>query len=231
MTTSYIPTDIPTNSPANTLEVGVILLISTHCAHCALALQILTGMVKQGRIAKLEVINLEQSPQTARRMGVRSVPWMRIGDFVFEGVQTQQEISNWVSRAADPNGERDYLQELLVTGKVNDVIAYIRKRPAALKVVSGFLDDADAKINLKLGVGVVFETFAGEAVMADVIPDLTHYLEHNDPRVRADACHYLSLSGDKTLIPEIKKCLQDEDKDVREIATDGLQQLQDSADD
>ncbi len=216
---------------SSTRKVTVLLLISTHCAHCAAALQIFTGMVKQGQIAKLEIINLEQLPDMAKQMGVRSVPWMQIGDFVFEGVMSQQEILSWVSRVADPQGEHDYLQELLLSGKVNDVVGYIRKRPQALKVISSFLDDADAKINLKLGVGVVFETFASEALMDDVIPDLIRYLEHNDPRVRADACHYLALSGRRTLIPVIRKCLQDEDKDVREIAADGLQQFQDTDDD
>ncbi len=203
----------------------VLLLISTHCTHCESVLQILTRMIKQGEIAQLKVVNLEQLPHIAEEMGVRSVPWIQLGDFIFEGVQTQQAITNWIKNIGTEQGERHYLDMMLTDGHVNEVISYIRKRPQALAVVASFMTDADAKINLKLGVGVVFEEFATDSVMDLAVPVLLEFLNNNDPRVRGDACHYLSLAGRREYIPVIQKCLEDENKDVREIARDGLESL------
>lgn len=205
--------------------VTVLLLISTHCAHCSAALQALTAMVKQGDITRLEIVNLEQDPDLGEKMGVRSVPWMRIGEFVFEGAQTPGEIKHWVRQAGSKSGEKKYLEELLISGGVNEVIQYIRNNPDAIKVVASLMADADAKINLKLGIGVVFEEFATDPVVEHALPLLKHYLKDDDARIRGDACHYLSLTGDKTYIPLLEACLEDDSEDVREIAQDGLDVL------
>ncbi len=205
---------------------AVMLLLSTHCTHCQVALQTLTAMVKQGDIAQLKVINLEQSPGMAEKMGVRSVPWMQIGDFVFEGEQTPQAINDWIKKAGTERGERQYLQQNLTDGNITEVIHYIRSKPPAIKVVTDFMADEDAKINLKLGIGVVLEEFATDPVIGDALPVLQQFLSHNDARVRADACHYLSLTGRDEYIPEIEKCLRDEDAEVREIAQESLAAIQ-----
>jgi len=43
--------------------------------------------------------------------------------------------------------------------------------------------------------------------------------------VRADACHYLGLSGDAAARPWLDARLGDNDADVREIAAESLQAL------
>jgi len=201
---------------------AVMLLLSTHCAHCQVALQTLTAMVKQGDIAQLKVINLEQSPGMAEKMGVRSVPWIQLGDFIFEGAQSPQIIKDWIKKAGTGQGEQQYLQQSLTDGNINEVIHYIRKNPRAIEWLTGLMIDEDAKINLKLGIGVVLEEFATDAVIDYALPVLRQFLSHSDARVRADACHYLSLTGRDEYIPEIKKCLQDENAEVREIAQESL---------
>lgn len=212
-------------------ETEVLLLISTHCAHCAAVLQIVTAMVKQGSIARLSIINLEQSPEVAQQMGVRSVPRLQIGSLVFEGELTQQEITQWLSLAGSKEGERRYLENLLIEGQVNQAIDYIKKQPDAIKTVAEFMLDAEAKINLKLGVGVIFEEFASgseqslTSVMDRVIPQLLEYVKHTDARIRSDACHYLSLTRRREFLPVFKQCLQDENPDVREIAQESLDEL------
>ncbi|MFA5082687.1 MAG: HEAT repeat domain-containing protein, partial [Hydrogenophilaceae bacterium] len=45
---------------------------------------------------------------------------------------------------------------------------------------------------------------------------------HGDARVRADACHYLSLTRSAEARAYLTHCLQDEDDVVREIATESL---------
>ncbi|HHO58685.1 MAG TPA: HEAT repeat domain-containing protein [Thiotrichales bacterium] len=209
---------------------AVLLLISTHCAHCAAALQIVTAMVKQGEIAELNIVNLEQKPEVAEAMGVRAVPWMRIGELVFEGQMTQQAIRDWIDRAGAQDAESGYLSERLVEGDVNQAIAYIRKHPESITLLVELMKDADARINLKLGIGVVFEEFATDPVMDAAVPELLALLKHEDARVRADACHYLSLTGRAELVEKLEPCLSDDDATVREIGRESIAALQDRAD-
>ena len=41
-------------------------------------------------------------------------------------------------------------------------------------------------------------------------------------RVRADACHYLALTGKQKVLPVLQAMLQDDDPQVREVAAEGL---------
>jgi len=206
-------------------EPEVLLLTSSHCVHCTAVMQVVTAMVKQGDIAALKIINLEKRPELAQQLGVRSVPWLKIGEFVFEGELSAIEIKHWIDEAGAQQGEKVYLSGMLIEGKVDKVIDYIKQTPDALQTVAEFMLDADAKINLKLGVGVIFEEFAMDSLIDGVIEQLLEYINHEDARVRGDACHYLSLTGRKAFIPVFENCLLDNDADVRAIAQESLDDL------
>ena len=203
----------------------VLLLISSHCAHCAAVLKVVTAMVKQGDMTALKIMNLEKVPELAQQLGVRSVPWLKIGEFVFEGELTAAEIQHWMNEVSSEQGEKVYLYEMLIDGNVDKVIDYIKQTPHALQTVAKFMLDADAKINLKLGVGVIFEEFASDALVDTVIPQLLAYIDSDDARVRGDACHYLSLIGRDEFVPVFEECLLDDNVDVREIAQESLDEL------
>ena len=63
-----------------------LLLIATGCNHCPAVLEGLSRLLKQGRIGRLDVVNLAVHPETGQALGVRSVPWTRIGPFELEGL-------------------------------------------------------------------------------------------------------------------------------------------------
>jgi HEAT repeat protein len=52
---------------------------------------------------------------------------------------------------------------------------------------------------------------------------------HADARVRADACHLLSLTQAGEAGTWLQACLQDADAEVREIAAESLQTLEERA--
>jgi HEAT repeat protein len=58
-----------------------------------------------------------------------------------------------------------------------------------------------------------------------VAPELGALTRHADARVRADACHLLSLTHAAEARPWLQACLQDADAEVREIAAESLQTL------
>lgn len=203
----------------------VLLLTGTHCSHCPLVLSALTILDKQGIIASLEVVNVEEDPEFAERLGVKTVPWLRIGWYELEGLHSKNELQQWAELAGSKQGAIAYFSEALAAGQVNKVLSILNRHAELMPYIFDLLADADAKINIRLGVGVVMEEYAGDAVFAQYISRLGELSQHQDARVRSDACHYLSLTGNRQATPYMQALLEDDNAEVREVAEESLEDL------
>lgn len=204
-----------------------LLLISTHCPHCPAMLSALADLVKQGMIGRLEAVNLEQRPEIGQSLGVRSVPWLRIGRVELAGVHSKAELADWAAKADSEAGMADYLHMLLGEGQLPHAQALIEADPALLAAVLPIVGNVDASLNVRLGAGVLLENFAATDTLLALLPRLGELSQNADARVRADACHYLGLTGDATAQPWLEARLTDDDADVREIAAESLQAISD----
>lgn len=202
-----------------------LMLLATHCPHCPTMLTALADLVKQGVIASLEAVNLEKKPDVAKRLGVRTVPWVRIGWYELEGLHSKAELQKWAELAGTSEGDIAYFSEVLAAGQVNKVLAILKKHPELMTYMFDLLTDADAKINIRLGVGVVMEEYASSDGFAKYIPKLGEMTRHRDNRVRSDVCHYLSLTKNREAIPYVSALLEDESAEVREVARESLEDL------
>jgi len=202
-----------------------LLLISTHCPHCPTVLGALADLIKQGMIGRLEAVNLEQHPEVGQSLGVRSVPWVRIGRIELAGVHSKAELAEWSAKADSDAGMADYFHMLLKDGQLPRAQAMIEADPALLAAVLPIVGNVDASLNVRLGAGVLLEEFAGTGTLAALIPQLGELSQHADARVRADACHYLGLTGEATARPWLDARAADDDADVREIAAESLQNI------
>jgi len=206
-----------------------LMLLGTHCPHCPSVLGSLSELVKQGVIARLEVVNLEQRPETGRELGVRSVPWVRIGQFELAGLHSKAELQSWAEQAGSEQGMTKYIEQLLGEGEVKRVLEMIANDHGLLHALIGLVSDADAKINARLGAGVIMEEYEGEPELLALIPELGELTRHEDARVRSDACHYLSLTHDVSVKKYIEPLLDDDHEDVREVAEESLAALNDES--
>ncbi len=202
-----------------------LLLISTHCPHCPAVLAALADLVKQGAVGRLEAVNLEQHPEVGQALGVRSVPWVRIGRIELAGVHSKTELAEWAAKANTEAGAADWFHLLLKEGQLPRAQAAIESEPALLAAVLPIVGNVEASLNVRLGAGVLLETFSGTEPLRALLPRLGELSEHADARVRADACHYLGLTEDAAARPWLEARLDDEDADVREIAAESLQAL------
>ncbi len=202
-----------------------LLLLSTHCPHCPAALAALADLVKQGTVGRLEAVNLEQRPEVGQALGVRSVPWVRIGRIELAGVHGKAELAEWAAKADSEAGLADWFHLLLKEGQLPRAQAAVEADPALLAAVLPIVGNVEASLNVRLGAGVLLETFAGSDTLRALLPRLGELSQHVDARVRADACHYLGLSGDVAAKPWLEARLKDDDADVREIAAESLQAL------
>ena len=212
----------------NNTPPEALMLLGTHCPHCPSVLASLSELVKKGVISKLEVINLEQRPETGRELGVRSVPWVKIGPFELAGLHSTAELNTWAEQAGSEQGMTRYFEELLGEGEVMRVLEMIASDHGLLHALIGLVSDVDAKINARIGAGVIFEDYEGKPELLALVPELGELTRHPDPRVRSDACHYLSLTHDASVTEYIEPLLQDADDDVQEVAEESMAVLKDA---
>lgn len=185
----------------------------------------MTELVKQGWLGRLDVVNVEVRAELARDLGVRTVPWVRIGPFALSGARRRAELLDWIGRVGRSDGMADYFHSLLRDGHLAQVLDAVRRHPDALAALLPIVANPEASINVRIGAGVVFEEFAGQAPMRALTDHFGRLTGHDDARVRADACHYLSLTRSPTARPYLERCQQDDDGMVREIASEGLAAL------
>jgi HEAT repeat protein len=203
----------------------VLLFIASQCPHCPNVLSGLADLLKRGLVGRLEAINIESHPESAQALGVRSVPWLRMGLFQLTGARSPAELEIWARRAVSAAGMSDAFHDLLKQADLAQVLQLIQAEPARLAALLAIVANPEASLNVKLGVGVVFEEFAGQPALRHLVADLGGLTQHEDARVRADASHLLSLTQAAEARPWLLAGLQDENAEVREIAAESLQAL------
>jgi hypothetical protein len=203
----------------------VLLFIASQCPHCPTVLSSLADLLKRGLIGRLEAINIESHPESAQALGVRSVPWLRMGLFQLTGARSPVELEIWARRAVSADGISDAFHDLLKQADLAQVLQLIQAEPTRLAALLPIVANPEASLNVKLGVGVVFEEFAGQPALRQLVADLGELTQHEDARVRADASHLLSLTQAAEARPWLLAGLQDENAEVREIAAESLQAL------
>ena len=203
----------------------VLLLIGPGCPHCAALLEVLSKLVKEGTIARLSIVNVAAQPQEARDLGVRTVPWLRLGDFELEGAHTEGEIRQWLQRLNSKEGRSVYFNDLLLAGKLDKVIDQVRNDADNLRALLLLAADAELDMKVQLGISAVFEELQGDEILQNVVDDLGALIDSDNPRVRADAAHFLALTRSDNAIPYLKRLSRDDNNDVREIASDALDEL------
>jgi len=206
-----------------------LLLVAPGCPHCAAVLAALAELVKKGTIGRLEVVNIAIHPDAAQAVGTRSVPWIRIGTYELTGNYTQAELTQWAERAQEAKDANAYIKELLEQQRLDQAVAYAKAHPEQLPALLTLLQEKDQSLTVRFGLGALFEELADTPALAALVPALGELSRHDQANLRADAAHYLGLSGSAEAIPFLEPLLEDPDPNVREIAADSLERLEGSS--
>jgi thiol-disulfide isomerase/thioredoxin len=200
-----------------------LMLMGTHCPYCPSVLKALQALVEAGDISHLETHNIEENPEIARELGVRSVPWVRIGPFELEGLRSEKEFRKWAIKAAASAGHTDWLDELLSSGNISKPLELIKSDPSMMDALLKLFADPDTQLNTQIGISAIMEDLQGTDTLSAIVDQLGELTQHEDARIRGDACHYLALSGNSRAAGFIKPLLDDSDAHVREIAKESLE--------
>ncbi|MBF0283553.1 MAG: ribosomal protein S18-alanine N-acetyltransferase [Magnetococcales bacterium] len=222
-----VPNPLTESTPPTAL-----LLVAPGCPHCAGVLEGLMTLTKEGALRRLEVINAAADPAAAEALGVLSVPWLRLGErFILEGDLPLSKLRFWLEQLALPDPVKAtavYFDHLFAAGRRQRVEAQIRQTPELLSAFATLLGDEGVEINTRLGIGAVLEELHGSGLAWGLAPDLLPLLRHPNPRLRGDACHYLSLTESPLALEPLRALLRDSHPDIREMAAEGLETLEES---
>ena len=196
------------------------------CSHCPVVMEMLTRLIKEGKLGRLEIINLARHPTAAKATGVRSVPWTRIGPFELEGVHSYGELARWAEHAAVGSGFDTYYSHLLETQQLDKVLTLVRERPPTLSDLTRLLTTLETPMGVRIGVGAVLEELAESELLNTVVPELVALTRSSHSQIRADGCHYLSLSNSPKALAAVRTLLNDGDLEVRQIAKESLSILE-----
>ena len=202
------------------------LFIATGCQHCPAVLQALTELLKNGDISSLEAINIQQAPERAAELNIRSVPWLRLGPFELTGLRSKTELMQWIQRINEPAAMADYFSELITSGELVKIHAILKDNPEYFEHLISMMADQDTTLSVRIGVGAVIEEFTADPLLIQHINKIGKHTLNDDARIRNDACYYLGLSRNPLAEPYIRPLLDDPDADVRETAQDALEEIQ-----
>ena len=202
-----------------------LLLLGSHCPYCPTVLKGLENLVKSGVIGKLVAVNIEQRPDVARELNVRSVPWVRIGPFELDGLRSEKELRTWAEAAGTESGLASYLDELLSTGKIDQAIKLITNSPGAMKALLVLFSNPETQLNARIGISAIIEHLAGSELLQRIVDTLGGLSRHHEARIRADAAHYLGLTGSRKAVRYLERLTQDTDQDVKAVAAESLDLL------
>lgn len=204
----------------------VLLLVSSNCPHCHLMMTLLEQKYQQGLLSKLEIVNIEQNQAVAEKYSVRSVPWLKLGNFVFSGAMTASELDKWIDACQQTEGDQLYLQSNLEKGNLQGVIDYISEHPDSLSSLLRLLFEDTLKMNVRIGIGAVVEHFSGSSQLQQALPVIREILKDPQGENRADACYYLALTGHEDIKEDLQALLKDSNHEVRSIAEETLAELE-----
>lgn len=196
-----------------------------HCPYCPTVLKGLQALEQSGDIGNLETVVIEDQPDVAAELGVRSVPWVRIGPFDLPGLRSEQELREWAQKAGSQAGMMNYLDELLSSGGIDKGLELVRNDPGAMDALLALFASTDTRLNTRIGISAIMETLEGTEQLQELVDELGRLTGHEEPGIRGDACHFLALSGSNRAIAHIKPLLDDPDASVREIAQESLEEL------
>lgn len=202
------------------------VLLGTHCPHCPAILHSLSELVKKGEISQLHAINIEAAPEVAQKYAVRSVPWVKIGDYILTGLQPLDALQQRIKWSDDKNVLLGEFDHMLSNGEVEQVTASINADNAQFDVIMTLLADPATILSTRIGIGVIMEDFENTDLIKSQLKEFTKLLDSSDSRVRADAAHYLSLTHSDGAIPSLKAHQDDKNSDVRAVIKDSIESLQ-----
>lgn len=206
-------------------KTEALLLVAPGCPHCPTQMTHLTTLLKEGRISRLEITDIQKYPEVAARHNVRSVPWLKLGEFTLTGVHSLDELRKLSDQAVIPGMRQDYLAQRLASGELDEVTQEIRQHPQWLASLLPLLASDDTEMQVRLGIDSIMESMAGSEALQSCVTALGELTQSVHLSRLADIIYYLGLSHSTQAIPYIETFQQHDNPDIVEASHDALNEI------
>lgn len=179
--------------------VNALLLTLPSCAVCPQIRKLLKQLQQEQLIAKLQEFSLAEHPELAETHQVRNLPWYRIGEYEFSGLQTLHELRDWALRASNHEDDLShYLEQLIQQGDLDQLEKQVAKYHSARQILWQWLLDPDTELQTRLALSVVTEALLSQQDWLEASRSSLYQLA-SPPNLRlaTDGCFYLSLTNDE----------------------------------
>lgn len=202
-----------------------LLFTAPGCPHCPGVKAALETLHKEGLIGELEVASVAEEQERAAELGVRSVPWLRLGEFTLTGAQTPQQLRQWAEKAATGDDPAARLENLLANAGLDEAQQLLDEAPSHAGALLSLLDKPDTPTHVRIGASALLEGLEGSETLRELLPELARLSRHSSHQVRSDACHLLGLTHSPDAVEALQTRLEDENPEVREIAGESIEAL------
>lgn len=203
-------------------KTEALLLIAPGCAHCPSVMANLSTLIKEGNLARLEIVNIQQYPDIASSYNVRSVPWLKLGDYVLAGSYSLDELRHWAQLAHSEEGLQQYIEQQLADGKLDSMLQQVKQYPHWLKSIINLLKSDDTAIQVRLAIDSIMESMTGSEALHSQVDELGQLAQTIHPSRLADIIYYLGLTNNDKAIPYIENYLHHENPDVVEACNEAI---------
>lgn len=86
----------------------------------------------------------------------------------------------------------------------------------------------DERMRVRLGMSALVETLAKDDPdnIPNAVPGIAALLKNGNPTIRGDAAYLLGIIGHLDAIPVLSEALKDENRSVREIAKEAIEEIE-----
>lgn len=207
--------------------VRIAVFTAAGCPHCPHAVRAANTLASLSPNITANIIDIETSPEQARRFNIRSVPMTVIDDdLLINHVVTAAQLAERIlSRSRDEFSAEALLSQV----ETNNIEMASRTLCTRGHAAGAFLSAWKAStLSSRMGLMLVAANALEESphVLDEIVQRLIAVLATNDTAMRGDTADLLGQIGHEDARKPLEALLRDSNEDIVEIAEEALQRLE-----
>ncbi len=205
--------------------VELLVFVGASCPHCPGAVRSANRLALASPMVTVSIVDVQAHANLAEHFNVRTVPLTILdGDLAVTGVVHSAElVDNILSRDDEGHG-RDLLLSLVEQGRFGHAALRMGTAPGAADFVAIWKSSATS---LRIGLMMAVETALEDdrAALDGLVDGLLPVLRHEDPALRGDTADLLGRIGHPAAADALRALVDDPNRDVAEIASEALEEI------
>lgn len=193
------------------------------CSICPQMERLFHQLLEQEKINNLQVLDVADHPDLASQHNIRSVPTYLINGISFNGLKSQQEITQLLNKDESQKWIELIRQEL-TGGQLDEAERIIRENSSAREAMMSLLEDHKTELVVRIGLTAIIETLAVGSLLEPYEDQFIKMSSHEDERIAVDALYYLSLFISPQSLQQLHEVADSGPESLRDHARDLLEE-------